>query len=211
MPASPVQDGIVNSDEWDQRYAVREFVWDTGPNRFVAEELSGLAPGLALDLAAGEGRNAVWLAGRGWQVTAVDFSGVALAKARRLAGDRGVTVDWVQADLHDYRPAPGAYQLVVVAYLHLAAQERAAVLRRAAGALAPRGTVFVVGHDLDNISDGVGGPQDPSVLYTPQAIAAELQGLTVKRAGRVHRPVETEDGARQAIDTLVLAVRPGSG
>ncbi len=200
----------MTSDEWDRRYAVREFVWDTGPNRFVAEELSGLPPGPALDLAAGEGRNAVWLAGRGWQVTAVDFSGVALAKARRLASDHGVTVEWVQADLDDYRPAPSAYQLVVVAYLHLEAQRRAAVLRRAAAALAPDGTFFVVGHDLDNLSDGVGGPQDPSVLYTPQAIAAELPGLIVKRAGRVHRAVQTEEGVRQAIDTLVLAVRPGA-
>jgi SAM-dependent methyltransferase len=143
----------VTSDEWDRRYAVREFVWDTGPNRFVAEELSDLPPGRALDLAAGEGRNAVWLAGRGWQVTAVDFSGVALA---------------------------------------------------------PDGTFFVVGHDLDNLSDGVGGPQDSAVLYTPQAIAAELPGLIVKRAGRVHRAVQTEEGARQAIDTLVLAVRPST-
>ena len=199
----------MSSDEWDRRYAVREFLWDTGPNRFVAEELSGLPPGLALDLASGEGRNAVWLAERGWQVTAVDFSGVALDKARKLAGDRGVAVEWVQADLRDYEPAPGRYQLVVVAYVHLAPQRLAAVLRRAARALAPHGTAFVVGHDLDNLTHGTGGPQDPAVLYTPQAIAAELPGLTVKRAGRVHRPVDTEDGVRQAIDTLVLAVRPG--
>lgn len=205
-----MQDGIVNSDEWDRRYAVGEFVWDTGPNRFVAEELSGLAPGLALDLGAGEGRNAVWLAGRGWQVTAVDFSGVALGKGRRLARERGVTVDWVQADLGDYRPAPGAYQLVVIAYLQLPPDGLATVLRRAAGALAPAGTAFVVGHDLDNLTDGVGGPQDPSVLYTPQAIVAGLPGLIVKRAGRARRPVETESGTRQAIDTLVLAVRPGT-
>lgn len=200
----------MNRDEWDRRYAVREFVWDTGPNRFVAEELSGLPPGLALDLASGEGRNAVWLAERGWTVTAVDFSGVALGKARKLAGERGVTVEWVQADLRDYEPAPGAYDLVLVTYLHLLPAERAAVLRRAARSLAPHGTAFVVGHDLDNLAHGTGGPQDPAVLYTPQAIAAELPGLMVKRAGRVHRPVETGDGVRQAIDTLVLAVRPRS-
>jgi SAM-dependent methyltransferase len=208
MPVA-MQDRTVNRDEWDRRYAVREFVWNTGPNRFVAEELSGLDPGVALDLAAGEGRNAVWLAGRGWRVTAVDFSGVALEKARKLAGDSGVTVDWVQADLHDYQPAPGAYDLVVVSYLHLLPAERAVVLRRAAAALAVHGIAFVVGHDLDNLAHGTGGPQDPAVLYTPQAISAELRGLIVKRSGRVHRPVETEDGVRQAIDTLVLAVRPG--
>jgi SAM-dependent methyltransferase len=206
--AVTVQDGIVDSDEWDRRYAVDEFVWDTGPNRFVAEELSGLPPGLALDLASGEGRNAVWLAGRGWRVTAVDFSGVALAKARKLAGDRGVTVEWVLADLHDYEPPRGRYDLVVIAYLHLQPAGRAAVLHRAARSLAPHGTAFVVGHDLDNLAHGTGGPQDPAVLYTSQAIAAELPGLMVKRAGRVHRPVDTGDGVRQAIDTLVLAARP---
>lgn len=199
----------MNSDEWDRRYSVREFVWDTGPNRFVAEELSGLNPGRALDVACGEGRNAVWLAERGWKVTAVDFSGVALDKARELAGDRGVWVDWVRADLRDYEPARGAYDLVVVAYVHLLPADRKAVLGRAAAALAPQGTAFVVGHDLDNLAHGTGGPQDPAVLYTPQIVSTGLSGLTTKRAGRVDRPVETGDGIRRAIDTLVLAVRPG--
>ena len=204
-----MQDRTVDRDEWDRRYAVHEFVWEAGPNRFVAEELSGLEPGRALDLAAGEGRNAVWLAGRGWRVTAVDFSGVAIDKARKLAGDRGVTVEWVQADLRDYQPEPGAYDLVVVSYVHLQPADRAEVLRRATAALAAHGIAFVVGHDLDNLAHGTAGPQDPVVLYTAQAISAELPGLTVKRSGRVHRPVETEDGVRQAIDTLVVAVRPG--
>lgn len=204
-----VEDGTVTSDEWDRRYAVREFIWDTGPNRFVAEELSGLPPGRALDLGAGEGRNAVWLAGRGWRVTAVDFSAVALDKARGLASERGVAVELVQADLREYVPARGAYQLVVIAYLQLAPAARAAVLGRAAAALAPHGTALIVGHDLDNLTDGTGGPQEPSVLYTPQDITAELPGLNVKRAGRVHRPVDTGDGVQHAVDTLVLAVRPG--
>jgi SAM-dependent methyltransferase len=200
----------VNSGDWDQRYAVREFVWATGPNRFVAEELSGLPPGTALDLGAGEGRNAVWLAERGWRVTAVDFSAVGLDKAQELASGRRVTVEWVLADLRDYEPARGAYQLVLVTYLHLLPAERAVVLRRAARALTPQGTAFVVGHDRDNLTHGTGGPQDPAVLYTPQIIAAELPGLTVKRAGRVHRPVETGTGIQQAVDTLVIAVRPAS-
>jgi hypothetical protein len=81
------------------------------------------------------------------------------------------------------------------------------VLAGAVAALAPEGTLLVVGHDLANLTHGVGGPQDPTVLYTPEAIVAELDGLTVHRADRVHRPVDTATGSGEAVDTLVLATR----
>jgi hypothetical protein len=141
-------------------------------------------------------------------VTAVDFSPVGLEKGRGLAQARGVSVDWVLGDLRGYRPEPAAYDLVLVAYLHLLPSERAAVLRGAAAALTRHGTLLVVGHDhLANLAEGVGGPRDPAVLYTPQAVAAELPGLTVNRAERVRRPVDTDAGTREAVDTLVLATR----
>jgi SAM-dependent methyltransferase len=194
-------------EDWDRRYHGTQLLWTAQPNRFVAEELGDLAPGRALDLGSGEGRNAVWLAERGWRVTAVDFSSVALDKGRGLAEARGVRVDWVLADLRGYRPEPVAYDLVLVAYLHLLPAQRAAVLRGAAAALAPRGTLLVVGHDLANLAEGVGGPRDPAVLYTPEAVAAELNGLTVNRAERVRRPVETDAGTSEAVDTLALATR----
>jgi SAM-dependent methyltransferase len=193
--------------DWDRRYRGTELVWTAQPNRFVVQELGELPPGRALDLGSGEGRNAVWLAERGWRVTAVDFSPVALDKARRLAQAREVTVDWVLADLRGYRPEPGAYHLVLVAYLHLPPAERAVVLAGAVAALAPRGTLLVIGHDLANLTQGIGGPQDPAVLYTPEAIVAELDGLTVRRAGRVRRPVDTAPEPGEAVDTLVRAIR----
>jgi SAM-dependent methyltransferase len=193
--------------DWDRRYRGTELVWTAQPNRFVVQELQGLPPGRALDLGSGEGRNAVWLAEGGWQVTTVDFSSVAPDKARRLAQARGVTVDWVLADLYGYRPEPGAYHLVLVAYLHLSPLERVAVLAGAVAALAPGGTLLVIGHDLANLTQGVGGPQDPAVLYTPEAIVAELDGLTVHRAARVHRPVDTAPEPGVAVDTLVRATR----
>ena len=127
----------MESQEWDQRYAAAELVWTAEPNRFVVAELQDLAPGRALDVGAGEGRNAVWLASRGWQVTAVDFSAVGLDKGRRLAQDRGVAVDWVRADVRDYQPEPGSFQLVLIAYLQLREAELDGVLRRAVTALAP--------------------------------------------------------------------------
>lgn len=192
--------------EWDARYAGPDLVWGAGPNQFVEQELSGLAPGRALDLGTGEGRNAIWLAGRGWKVTGVDFSAVGLARAERLAADRGVHVDWVVADLRVYVPDHGGYDLVLIAYLQLIAADLARVLHSASVALAPGGTLLVVGHDRENLTHGVGGPRDPGRLYTPESVAAALPGLRIRRAERRHRPVPTETGERTAIDTLVRAV-----
>jgi 2-polyprenyl-3-methyl-5-hydroxy-6-metoxy-1,4-benzoquinol methylase len=135
----------VDASGWDARYASSDLVWGAEPNQFVAQELAGVPAGRALDLAAGEGRNAIWLAGLGWRVTAVDFSGVALDRGRQLAAARGLQVDWVQADLRGYRPEPGGYDAVVVAYLHLVPAELTEVLGRAAAAVAPGGRMVVWG------------------------------------------------------------------
>jgi SAM-dependent methyltransferase len=209
--AGPIGDsGQVDSRRWDERYAGTEFEWTTLPNQFVAAELAGLPPGRALDLAAGEGRNSVWLAERGWRVTAVDFSRVGLDKGRKLVTARGVDearIDWILADLCDYEPHQGSFDLVLVAYFQVGAELRAAVLARAAAALAPDGTLLVVGHDLTNLTEGVGGPQYPQVLYTPESITAEVSGLRVLKAGRVHRSVDRDGVSGTAVDTLVLAVR----
>lgn len=197
----------MDSTAWDARYAERQLVWGAEPNRFVVEELTDQPPGAALDLGAGEGRNALWLAGRGWRVTAVDFSAVAIDRGRALAATRDVIVHWVVADVREYRPPVGAFDAVLVAYLHVRPSERASVLERAAAALAPGGRILVIGHDESNLRDGVGGPQDPTVLYTPDAITAELPGLTVRRAERARRPVEVDGALRYALDTVVCAVR----
>ena len=200
----------VDSQQWDERYSGTEFEWTMRPNQFVAAELADLPPGRALDLAAGEGRNTVWLAERGWRVTAVDFSRVGLEKGRKLGAARGVGdahVDWIVADLRDYEPERDAYDLALIAYLQVGPSLRASVLARAVAALTPGGTAFVVGHDVTNLTEGVGGPQDPDVLYTPEAIRAELPGLRLIRAERVHRMVERDGGTATAVDTLVHAVR----
>lgn len=192
-------------EDWDRRYAERELLWSASPNRFLVAEADGLAPGRALDLACGEGRNSIWLAELGWRVTAIDFSEVAIAKARERATRVGVDVDFVCTDLLDFVPEPEAYDLVLVLYLQLPANERALVLSKAASALAPAGTFLLVGHDLANLTEGVGGPSDPDVLYTPDEIASELPGLEIEKAERVLRDVE--DAERPAIDALVRARR----
>ena len=198
----------MKQDEWDQRYASTELVWTAEPNPFVVEELASDPPGRALDLGAGEGRNSIWLATQGWQVTAVDFSGVALAKGARLAEAAGVTVTWVQADLREYQPAEGGFNLVLLAYIHLPRAEFDALLATASAALAPGGTLLVIGHDVDNLSRGHGGPQDPAILHRADDVVAALPGLAIRRAGQARRPVQTAEGERVAIDTVVRAQRP---
>ena len=195
-------------EEWDRKYASPDFVWSTEPNRFLVAEAEGLAAGRALDLACGEGRHAVWLAQRGWRVTAVEFSEVALAKAEQLARSLGVEVEWVAADLLDYRPPPRAFDLVVVLYLQLPAEERRLVLEQAAEAVAPGRILLVVGHDLSNLTDGYGGPTEPAVLFTPDDVVREAPGLLVERAERVRRPVAVDGGVVEAIDALVRLRRP---
>ncbi len=198
----------MNRQQWDERYGSMDLVWTAEPNRFVVEELADLTPGRALDLGAGEGRNAIWLAERGWQVTAVDFSAVGLAKGAQLAANRGVTgIRWVEADLRAYQPDQGGYDLVLLAYIHLPKAEFDALLQTAASALAPGGTLLVIGHDVDNIAHGHGGPQDPAILHRVSDVVAGLGGLAIRRAGQASRPVRTDEGERVAIDTVVRAQR----
>ncbi len=195
-------------ERWDERYAGREYLWDVGPNQFVERHLAGLTPGRAIDLAAGEGRNAVWLARQGWHVVAVDFSGVGLAKAARLAADNDVVerVEIVQADALSYQP-PSPVDLVVIAYLQVPPDEQRLVLEHAASWLAHGGSLLVIAHDRSNVEHGYGGPDDPDVCYDLDATEGALRGLEIRLAEIAERAVDTEAGPRKALDTLVIATR----
>jgi len=195
--------------DWDARYGASDLVWGTGPNRFVVEQVEHLAPGRALDVACGEGRNAIWLATLGWQVNAVDWSSVAVDRARRLATERGVAVSWGVEDVLAWEPPPSSFDLVCLAYLQLQTSELERVLATGAGALAPGGLLLDVAHDRSNLDGGHGGPQDSAVLATPDEVAAALvaAGLVVERAEVVRRVVETTAGARTALDHVVRARR----
>jgi SAM-dependent methyltransferase len=205
-PDASIRPGFARED-WNERYAQKELVWTAEPNRRFAAEVEHLEPGRALDLACGEGRNAVWLGERGWRVTGVDFSDVALAKAARLAASRGVDVEWVVADVLDYEPDPRAFDLVAVLYLQLPREDVLHALRTAARAVAPGGTLLVVAHDTTNLTEGHGGPKDASVLYTAEDVAPALGELVVERAEAVGRTVPLEDGEAVAIDAFVRAHR----
>lgn len=202
----------MRAEDWDRRYAERDLVWSAGPNRFLVEQLEALelAPGRALDVAAGEGRNAIWLAEHGWTVTAIDFSRVGIGKAEEVGAGRGVDVMWLVGDVTVWEPPPRAFDLVLVFYLQLAEPDRRAAHARAAAAVAPGGVLLIVGHDRDNLERGVGGPPSADVLLTTDGVRADLEGtgLTVEVARQVDRPVETEDGGTShAIDCLVRARR----
>ena len=207
-PSSSVRAGFAR-DDWNARYAGTELLWTAEPNRLFAAEVEGLPPGRALDLACGEGRNAVWLAERGWRVTGIDFSDVALGKAARLAESRRVEAEWILADVLEHPLAPRSFDLVAVLYLQLPHDELARALRSAAAALAPGGTLVVVGHDATNLTEGHGGPRDASVLFTPDDVVAALEGLAIEQAERVRRPVALAEGEATAIDAFVRARRPG--
>lgn len=187
--------------EWDSRYAGSDRVWSAAPNPWVAKAIRGWFTGRALDLGAGEGRHAVWLAALGWQVTAVDFSAVGIERGRHGAQDVGVDVDWVVADVRTWEPPAGVtFDLVLLAYLHLEAD----VLARARGLLAPGGALVVIGHALRNLTEGVGGPQDARLLHTEAEYRAASEGLIVEQLGEVVRHLPEGD----AIDLCLVARRP---
>lgn len=199
----------MDAETWNQRYADAELVWSAGPNLFVEQLCRDLTPGRSIDLAAGEGRNAIWLAEQGWDSTAVDYSDVAIDKARQIAERRCVTITTEVADLGEYVPTPAGYDLVLVAYLQIPGDQMDPILRKAAAAVAPGGTFLLVCHDRENLEHGYGGPQHPDVLTSPDQVVAALgDDLVVERSEVAERHVQTADGERVALDTLVLARRP---
>lgn len=200
----------MDAGDWNRRYEGPDLLWTARPNRLLVTEVADMTPGRALDLGCGEGRNAVWLATQGWSVTGVDFADVGVDKGRRLAEAEGVSVEWVVADLRAYQPEGDAYDLVIVLYLHLPAPDRRAIHRAAVRSLRPGGTFLVVGHDLTNLTDGYGGPQDPSILFTPDEVVEDLASLSMVKSERARRQVSTGGGERTAIDAVIRAVRPGT-
>ena len=191
----------MRAEEWDERYAERQ-QWSSEPNALVAELLADLPPGDAVDLAAGDGRHALWLAARGWRVTAVDFSTVGLGRGRSQPDADRVT--WVGADVTTWTAAPGSLDLVLVAYLHLPEDDTVAVLTRAVGWLRPGGRLLVLGHDVDNLTAGVGGPQEAAILHSVDRLAPVAALLDVDRLEQVRR----ETPAGTALDTLLWGRRP---
>ncbi|ADB75659.1 class I SAM-dependent methyltransferase [Geodermatophilus obscurus] len=154
---------------WEERYRIAPALWSGRANPQLVAEAADLPPGRALDAGSGEGGDALWLAGRGWRVTAVDFSTVALGRAAVEAGRLGIEVDWVHADLTRWAPPEGAFDLVSAQYLHLPGDDRDPVVAGLAAAVAPGGSLLVVGHRPSEVHVG-----RPEMFFTAQQVAATL-------------------------------------
>ncbi|MCU1607952.1 MAG: Methyltransferase type 11 [Modestobacter sp.] len=191
----------MQAQDWDARYAEKP-QWSAAPNAVIASLLGGLPPGRAVDLAAGEGRHALWLAGRGWEVTAVDFSAAGLERGRAAPG--ADEVGWVVADVLTWEPGAAGLDLVLVAYLHLPEADTVDLLTRAVGWLSPGGRLVVLGHDVQNLTRGVGGPQEAAILHSVDRLAPVAALLAVDRLEQVSRTTP----AGTAIDTLLVGRRP---
>ncbi|HYN28853.1 MAG TPA: class I SAM-dependent methyltransferase [Dermatophilaceae bacterium] len=204
----------MDASAWDERYAGADLVWSATPNAVVADLLGVLPPGRVLDVAAGEGRNAIWLASRGWDVLATDFSAVAVERMRQLAGaalgPHAARLTCAVADAT--RPPPGAgtaYDVVLFCFLQLPVEPWRAALAAGVGACRPGGRVVVVLHARANLDGGYGGPRDPAVLHDPEDVrtaAAELP-VEVEVCELRRRSVETPDGRREALDTVAVLRR----
>ena len=190
----------MESRSWDEKYRATGRLWSVKPNLFVADRLGPAQPGVGLDLASGEGRNAIWLSELGWTMTAVDFSEVAVERGRAVSD----TVDFVVGDVLTWEPS-GTFDLVLIAYLQLSEDLLGPVVEKASAWLEPDGEVFMIGHDRSNIEEGYGGPQVPEILWDVESIRSWLSRLTVIEAQVVRRPIDTDEGVVFARDTLVRA------
>ncbi|TRO79105.1 SAM-dependent methyltransferase [Desulfuromonas acetexigens] len=174
---------------WDQRYAADEYVYGKKPNDFLAEVSGRLAPGKVLCLAEGEGRNAVFLAGRGHAVTAVDASAVGLEKARKLAAERGVEIAVRVADLADFAIAPASWDAVVAIFCHLPPDLRRLVHRRVVDGLRPGGRFILEAYTPRQLQFKTGGPPTAELLMTLADLKEELTGLDFEIAEEIERDI----------------------
>ena len=197
----------MDATAWDDRYRATEMLWSVGPNRFVAERLADREPGRGVDLGSGEGRNSIWLAERGWEMTAVDFSAVAVDRGR----SRTDAVRFVEADVFEWEPEERekGLDLVLVAYLQVDVARFESLVRKCSTWLSPGGELFMIGHDLSNLDEGIGGPQVPEILWELDVILEWLGDLRVVEGGVVERPVEVDGDVVYALDTLIRARATG--
>jgi len=191
---------------WDERYRAKPEIWSGNPNAVLVAEAADLQPGTALDAGAGEGGDAFWLASRGWKVTAADISGVAIERAAKRAGERGLAISWLQADLAK-TPAPGSYDLVTAHFLHVPKSEQQPLFRHLAAAVAPGGTLLVVGHDLSDMAK-MPRPDLAEYGWTAREVTAALgEGWTIEAAEARPRQAAGPDGDQVTIHDAVLRAR----
>ncbi|MGK5740652.1 FAD-dependent oxidoreductase [Micromonospora sp. URMC 103] len=202
---------MFTEEAWEERYSARPSVWSGRPNPQLVAEAAALTPGRALDVGSGEGADAVWLAQRGWQVSGVDISRTALKRAAGHAEAAGVAarIDWVHADLREQPPAEAAYDLVSAQFMHLPADERRELFARLAAAVAPGGTLLIVGHHPRDLRTAAHRMHMPEMMYTADDVAAQLDPARweIVAAQERPRPAVDPEGRDMTVHDAVLVAR----
>lgn len=202
---------MFTQETWDARYAESERIWSGNPNPRLVEHVTGLPPGAALDVGAGEGADAVWLATRGWQVTALDVSRVAVDRVSAHAAEAGVSdrVSTLHHDLMSGAALPGGYDLVSAQYWHPPLDRFGEIYRTLAAAVRPGGVLLVVGHHPADLTTGLRAHGHPELLFTPEQVVAVLpaEQWDIRVADAPTREALGGSGPVTVTDSVVLAVR----
>jgi SAM-dependent methyltransferase len=189
---------------WDERYSQPGFAYGTEPNEFLVAAAGRIPDGPVLSLGEGEGRNAAYLADLGHRVVAVDQSEAGLAKARKLAADRGLTVETVCADLASFPIEPGAWAGIVSIFCHLPRRVRVPLYAAAVRGLKPGGVLVLEAYTPNQLGRDTGGPKDPDMLVTLADLTEELAGLGFIHSRELDR--EVREGAYHTGAAAVVQV-----
>lgn len=191
---------------WDERYAEDDYVFGQDPNQWMAEHTSFLTPGKkALLPGDGEGRNGVWLAERGLDVTTIDASPIGVEKAERLAKARGVQIEALALDLRDWDAPQSVFDVAVLAFLHVNADERADVHRIIARAIKPGGLLLLEGFAPDHLGYGRGGPPVKEMMFTDERLRedfGELLDIEVLDVLKTELPASERHGGPAVVARL---------
>jgi SAM-dependent methyltransferase len=202
---------MFDEQSFEEMYRATDALWSGRPNVQLVREATDLPAGTALDVGCGEGADAIWLAARGWRVTAIDFAETALQRGAAAAAAAGVAdrIDWLRADVTGWVPDPGTFDLVSAQYMHLPPGERRVLFAALAAAVRPGGTLLVVGHDLAGHEAGEHRHAAPDRFFTAEEVAAALdrQEWHVEVAGS--RPGARHEGQEVAVADVVLRARRG--
>jgi SAM-dependent methyltransferase len=199
---------------WDERYQSAGQLWSGMSNPQLAAQTAELAPGAALDAGCGEGADAIWLASRGWTVTGVDVSAVALDRAAGYAAAAGEQIagriTWRREDLRSWTPEPARFDLVSAQFMFLPPAEQASLYERLAAAVRPGGTLLVVTHHADDLHANVGRTGEPDMFLSAEQLAGALArgDWDVLVAEARDRSAKDVDGQPTTVrDTVLRAAR----
>jgi thioredoxin reductase/SAM-dependent methyltransferase len=202
---------VMDRSFWEERYGSADAIWSGNPNPHLVTDIGGVDPGRALDVGAGEGADATWLAEQGWHVTAVDVSSTALERGRRQAESQGAIaerIEWWQRDVTSWTPPRASFDLVTMHFMHPPPPLRQRILLGCARAVAPGGLLLVVGHSPRDLDTGAHRAPFPDLYYDAAQVTTSLgDGWEVLSDADRAREVTIDDRPVTLHDTVVLARR----